>query len=105
MPDPSIMESPQAKAVMAALAGGFVSKRFRRGMSVATWAATAFSISIMAYIFAVPVALYYNDIGLAAVIGGLIGMFGLPICESIDEAIKKLDIAGIIKSRFGGGND
>lgn len=102
MADFSLIDAHEIKAMLSALFGGFLSKRFRRGMSIRVWIFTALSIVGMAYIFAVPIAVYFGNIGTAAVVGCLIGMFGIPICEMIADNIPKIDLAGIVKSRLGG---
>lgn len=101
MTDPIITENPYIKTVASALFGGFVSKRFRRGMKTSEWIFALVSISGMAVIFAEPIVKYFDgSTSTFLVVGCMIGAFGVPIVESILEAIKSGIIADFIKSRF-----
>ena len=102
MPDQNLVDSPQIRAVAAALFGGFISKRFRRDMPVRLWVYTVISLSGMGFIFSLVPEFYGNHTGKLAVLCVFIGMYGVPICQALNDAIPKIDIAGIIKSRLGG---
>lgn len=89
------IESPHAKGVAAAIFGGVVSKRFRLGMSFGAWVFAVCAGAGMAYILCVPIALQFGDINLAGVVGLMVGLFGLAICEKINDYIVKIDLVGI----------
>jgi len=101
MTDPLFTENPQIKAIAAALFGGFISKRFRRNMKIGEWIVALVSVCGMAIIFAQPIVDYFNGSpSTLLVVGCMIGAFGIPIFESILEAIKNGIVADFLRSRF-----
>jgi hypothetical protein len=98
----SIFDAPHLKAVIAAIGGGIISKRFKAAMSKGVWATSIAAGALMAYFIALPIAEWIGDEKSAGVVGLFIGLFGLAICDSIENTIRTTPWAEIIKKKLGG---
>jgi hypothetical protein len=98
----AFFDSPQAKSVLAAVSGGIISKRFKPTMTRGMWIGSIAAGAVMARFIAMPLADWFGDENLAGVTGLFVGLFGLVICDTIEDTIRTTPWADIIKKRLGG---
>jgi hypothetical protein len=98
----AFFDTPHAKSVLAAIGGGVISKRFKATMSRGVWASSIAAGALMAYFIATPIAEWIGDEKAAGVVGLFVGLFGLAICDAIENTIRTTQWGDIIKKRLGG---
>jgi hypothetical protein len=98
----SFFDTPHAKSVLAAIGGGIISKRFKATMSRGVWASSIAAGAVMAYFIALPIAEWIGDEKASGVVGLFVGLFGLAICDALENAIRTTQWGDIIKKRLGG---
>jgi len=101
----SIELPPILKMLGASIGGSIIGRRFRSKMSFRVFLCSMFSSLIMASVFALPLAKLFGNAECEPAIAALIGMFGLTICDTLDNLIKTADwdiIQNLIKTVRGG---
>lgn len=90
--------------VIAGLMGACISLKF--GDDIAWWKRLTSVVSsvVLAQYLAPPLVEYFKVPHWESAAAVLIGLFGLSFCAAGFRELKKLDLAGIVSSRLGGGN-
>jgi hypothetical protein len=88
--------------IVAGILGATLSLRFA-SQSLSVWEkiTTVGSGATLAHFLASPTSNYFDLTLYNETIGFLIGLFGLSLCAAIIDAMKKLDLANIIRKKLG----
>lgn len=95
--------APIWKLISASLSGSLIGRLFRPEVKPLALLCTTVAGVVMALIIVPFLVDVLGDVKYGYVISLFIGMFGVPICERLDKAIKKIDWEGIAESRLKGG--
>lgn len=95
--------APIWKLVCASCSGSFIGRLFRPEVKPLVFLCVTVAGIVMALIIVPFLVDMLGNEKYGYVISLFIGMFGVPICERIDKAIKKIDWEGIVESRLKGG--